>query len=582
MFAKYFDAELEYLRRRGREFAARHQSAKHLLGSHANDPDVERLLEGFAFLTARIRERIEDESPALIHGLAEVLLPQLLRPIPSTSIVEYQPDIHSFRAPRLMRREDVAIALHSARSTNEHSTPCLFQTCFDVTLAPLRVEDANYNSSTREITISLETTPEARQYLAGKDGQLRFYIHGLDTSLPSTLMHWLTSGHCSSIALGSPGAFRELGPDALRVTDFVNTPLIPWPEFVPASLRLLQEYLIAPRRFFFFDIITEGGSYEARHLQLKIRFRTPFKLPGEVTAETFRLHCTPVVNCFTADTEPMRTSLTRAEQLIRVAGYSLDEFAIYDVEAANLSSQGQSTRRILPFYQFQNVPNERGDQAFYTLRRERSALDGGLDTFLSLAHQDAIKPIELDGDGVLHLQVKATNRFKPLDLGPDAVCRIESGPSVPVVPLTPMTRPVNPLADGTNSWRLLAHLTRPRVPLATKDGVKTFLTLNDLRSEDDERRAIFHHVLDAIREVSSHPKYKIISGGPARVCKFKVVLNETKLPEPYGQSWLLGTVLHSVFREQLPINLSSELELFLQSSEVSLRWAPQTGMMPLL
>lgn len=45
------------------------------------DPDIERLLEGVAFLTGNLRQKIEDEFPELTHGLIKMLWPNYLRPL---------------------------------------------------------------------------------------------------------------------------------------------------------------------------------------------------------------------------------------------------------------------------------------------------------------------------------------------------------------------------------------------------------------------------------------------------------------------------------------------------------------------
>ena len=61
MFNKYYQDELTYLRDLGREFSEAYPDAAQFIGERGSDPDVERLLEGFSFLTARIRQKLDDE-----------------------------------------------------------------------------------------------------------------------------------------------------------------------------------------------------------------------------------------------------------------------------------------------------------------------------------------------------------------------------------------------------------------------------------------------------------------------------------------------------------------------------------------
>src|SRR6187431_956446 len=104
MKSRYYEAELAYLREQGREFAQKFPTSAGLLSERSDDPDVERLLEGFAFLSARIRERVDDAVPEVVHGLAELLLPQYIRPLPATSVIEFKPQIKALRGVRSVPR----------------------------------------------------------------------------------------------------------------------------------------------------------------------------------------------------------------------------------------------------------------------------------------------------------------------------------------------------------------------------------------------------------------------------------------------------------------------------------------------
>jgi hypothetical protein len=82
----YYERELAYLRRMGAQFAERYPKvASRLLlePSKCEDPHVERLLEGFAFLAARVHHRIDDDIPELSEAFLEVLYPQHVRPVPA-------------------------------------------------------------------------------------------------------------------------------------------------------------------------------------------------------------------------------------------------------------------------------------------------------------------------------------------------------------------------------------------------------------------------------------------------------------------------------------------------------------------
>src|SRR5690606_328592 len=155
MFAKFYQSELTYLHEMGREFAAAHPSSAGLLSERSEDPDVERLLEGFAFLSARIRERVDDAVPEIVHGLAELLLPQYIRPLPAMSVIEFKPQIKALRGVRTVPRG------RQVGSVPVEGTACTFQTCYDTDLLPLEVVDVDHDESVAArpiVRIKLHTT----------------------------------------------------------------------------------------------------------------------------------------------------------------------------------------------------------------------------------------------------------------------------------------------------------------------------------------------------------------------------------------------------------------------------------------
>src|SRR5712664_2656127 len=94
----YYDRELNALRRLAAEFAATHPKIAgriRLAPETVDDPHVERLLEGVAYLAARVHHRLDDEFPELTDALLSVLYPHYLAPVPSAMVVQFgcQPDL---------------------------------------------------------------------------------------------------------------------------------------------------------------------------------------------------------------------------------------------------------------------------------------------------------------------------------------------------------------------------------------------------------------------------------------------------------------------------------------------------------
>ena len=131
-FNHYFLDELSSLRELWREFAERNPRLAPFLTEEGQDPDVERLLEGFAFISGRLRQKLDDELPEVTHSLMALMWPHFLRPLPAMSILAFDP------LPTVSETQHIPQGV-SVKSRSVDGTACQFRTCYDVDLKPLRV-----------------------------------------------------------------------------------------------------------------------------------------------------------------------------------------------------------------------------------------------------------------------------------------------------------------------------------------------------------------------------------------------------------------------------------------------------------
>lgn len=144
----FYERELDYLRKSAAQFAEKHPKVASRLvlePTKCEDPHVERLLEGFAFLAARVHLKLEDEFPEITEALLSVVYPQLVRPIPSMSVVEFQLDPEKGKLASGMKI-DRNSQLYSKPISG---VPCTFRTCYDTTLWPITVSAAELSPPSR-------------------------------------------------------------------------------------------------------------------------------------------------------------------------------------------------------------------------------------------------------------------------------------------------------------------------------------------------------------------------------------------------------------------------------------------------
>ena len=184
MFNKYYQDELAFLREMGEEFAAAHPQVAHMLASHGTDPDVERLLEGFAFLTGRIRQKLDDELPEITHTLMGLLWPHYLRPIPAMSVVEFQPRPAALRDRQVVDR---GVEIHSVPV---EGTPCRFRTAAAVEMWPIELTDARVEEPAGETPrLVLTIRPLEGVSLAALDASASRFATISSTRLPPGSSH---------------------------------------------------------------------------------------------------------------------------------------------------------------------------------------------------------------------------------------------------------------------------------------------------------------------------------------------------------------------------------------------------------
>ncbi len=145
---KYFREELAFLRDQGKEFSEIYPQLSRFLQGRTVDPDVERLLEGFAFLTSRLREKVEDEFPEFTHSLINMLWPNYLRPVPSMSIVAFKPN------KSLSEKQTISKG-SMLDSKPVDGSPCSFRTCREIDIYPLACEEIKVAHSREESVLRI-------------------------------------------------------------------------------------------------------------------------------------------------------------------------------------------------------------------------------------------------------------------------------------------------------------------------------------------------------------------------------------------------------------------------------------------
>lgn len=482
----YYERELSFVRKVGAEFARQYPKIAarlQLEPTKSDDPHVERLLEGFAFLSARVQRRIDDDAPEISEALLGLLYPQHVRPIPSVSLVELALDpaqgqlTSGFRLPRGSALTSRPVA----------GSVCRFRTCYDTTVWPLTVADAKWMASheLRPPVASGDAPSALRVDLRPLPGlgisdlkldRVRFHIRA-ESAVAATLYE-LLDNNCVRVVLRDPDQ-PQLEPvvlpgSALRSVGFEADELL-LPSVRPTfrAYALLQEYFLLPEKYLFFDLhelerIRDRGFSD----RLEVLFMvSPFQreerrasLVHGISTDSIRLGCTPVVNLFQRTAEPILMSQKRPEYLLVPDARQRKHTGIYSVDEVTGSSPGLAEPvRYLPFHSFRHGSSPTGPRLIWNdTRRPRGwRTQEGTDVFLSFMDRST-RSADPDED-VVSARVTCHNGDLPsrLTFG-EAGTDLELPDGGPVGKISVLTRPtpaVEPALGKPQLWRLLSQLS---------------------------------------------------------------------------------------------------------------------------
>jgi len=599
----FYERELAFMRQHSRQFAERYPklAAQLLLsGEGCDDPHVERMIQSFALLTARVSKKLEDSYPQFTEALLNVLYPHYLRPFPSCSIACFE---HG--ASELTSVGSVP------RGTELHSRPikgavCKFRTAWDLKLAPVSIGNVDFEpvaTAPSEVRLplgchallsfSLSVRGTAQEGGISKLDKLRVYIDA-EPSVASALRDALFLRTLKVYAAGSDQRWRIARENVIGEVGFAeDESLIDMPATSHGAYRYLTEYFCFPEKFNFFDIdITaipsslHGESCINLHVALgDLRADSDAsRLLQTLTTQNLRLGCVPVVNLFAQRGDPIRVTNRQVAYPVVAdsrRAYAYDIYSIDAVRRVRQTAQGEAITEFRSFFSLRHGESpERNGYYWYAERDPMIAENSpGYETSLSIVDAD-FDPVQPKTD-VLSLQLTCTNRDLPtlMSVGlPSGDLFLEGGSSVRSIKL--LRKPSQPYRfdhrrDG--QWRIISHLSLNHLSL-TASGLAAFqemLALYDLPRTATSRRQI-----EGLLNITQTDKTVWMSGQP-----FACFVRGVEVRLTIDESSFVGSGLDVFVRcidrfLGLYVSLNSFIQLVVVSNrtgEELIRCAPRNG-----
>ena len=610
---QYYNRELQYIREMGAEFATAYPRIAARLGMdgiECADPYVERLIESFAFLAARVQLKLDARHPDFTQHLLEMVYPTFLAPVPSCAVVELAPTLAESSL-----KEGFRVARGSALSARAGAgTACEFRTAHDVVLWPLTVTSAKYVVGTSTFAspgtrldprcrgaIRLDLRAEGGTPLRELPVETLVFFVYAPADLAGKIYEQVLANGTGVVVRGKgSGRTVALPSSAVRAVGFEDDEaLLPLSPRGFEGYRLLQEYFAFPERYLFFAVdgirdALAGIEGEEAELYLLVDRSLP-DLDNALDESQFRLNCTPVANLFPRSLDRIHLSAHDTEHHVVPDLSRPMDFEVYSIDRMlGVGSGGDALVEITPLFATSHRSAAADSHAYYTVQRrarlasQRQQRSGartaylGTECFVSIVDS---RQRELSGE-IRQLDVSAhcTNRDLPIGLsfGKSRLeFDLEGGAPVETVrclagPTSPRPSP----AFGDTAWRLIGQLTLNYLSLCDADperGAEMLRHLLGLYADPNDPSA--HRQVDGIRSVRHQPVVRRIPGGGpityGRGLQIVVTVDDSSF-EGVG-TLRLGTVLDRFLARHVSIN--SFVETRLQSTvrgEVK-QWPARTG-----
>ncbi len=583
----YYQDELHYLRNTGPEFAARNPEIARFLADRGSDPDVERILEGVAFLCGRIRQKLDDELPELTANMMALLWPHYLRPIPSMSILELLPSLDAMRSAAVVEAGAEFASIPVA------GTRCCYRSAWPTVLRPWRLREVRLETAAAQplrlvlvFGLSAKAKPEDMQL-----GSVRLHLAGDPrVSFP---LYWLLAAHVEKVTVAAGGSGKHevvLGPEAVTPAGLEPAEgVLPYPPHAFAGYRLLQEYFAFKERFLFVDL--KGLDRASTNLEIQdtivagITFNRRLETPPVVLPENVRLHCVPIINLLSQPAEPIRLQHDRTSYLAQPSNAGVADrrhLEIYSIDrVAGLSRSGVvESREYAPFYSFQHGGGGRRER-FYQVHLQPNVLGGdprmGTDTYVSFV-PDA-DPVESAAEETISMELTCTNRNLPAELrAGDIVEPTDRSPrEVRFRNILKPSATIPPPLGKHLHWRLISHLSLNYVSLLSAEHFRELLRIYDFQSELDPQRGLAHRrLLEGIVGLHSEFHERMIYGAPVRGSRIELTVNEDHFAGE-GDAFLFACILDRFVSLYGTLNSYTQLTVTFSRTGWQYTFAPRWG-----
>ncbi|MBO6069647.1 MAG: type VI secretion system baseplate subunit TssF [Succinivibrionaceae bacterium] len=539
MINKYYQQQISLLRDLGSEFSKKYPALAPMLAGQNADPDVERILEGSAFLTGLVQERLDDDFPELVHGITQLMFPYYLFPIPSSTIIQFRPsgDLKNYQT----------ISKGTELLSREIDGECCRYTTTDETVVyPLTVAVAEDGQNLLKLDFSFSSgslkefnVKKLRLFVSGNYGSAADFIFDLAQTLESVTFS------CGYRTVELPAA------KAIEVLVPTNLTVVPYEYDMMGAFRDLQSYFQLPEIFCFFnlnnlDMLDSMDSNFSVTFNFKVRKTAGFTKNSQIG---IRLFCIPAVNVFKHEAETVVVDYKNSEY--RVMPYRNNALKVYSIDRVVGFLQGSvEEREYKPFVHF----NPQSEQIpLYNVNRRKAKLTSGSDVYISVSTPNNSANFVPE---TLVISISCTNGSATEKLRLGDICVISD--KIPLfVEYSNITHPTAPIDCplGENLlWRLLSHIYLNQKSITNTNALASLLKLYVFTDTSNKMQVQLNtKKIESIKSVVMNDTIRLIHENLVRGSQIDISFLSEGFASS-GDMYIFANVIQSVLGAYTAIN----------------------------
>ncbi|MCP4972047.1 MAG: type VI secretion system baseplate subunit TssF [Arcobacter sp.] len=584
-FNDYYKEELTSLRTLGSEFSKKNPGLSTYLSKEGQDPDVERLLEGFSFLTGRLKQNLDQELPEVAHTLVELLWPNYVRPIPSYSIIQYSPIKDSINNTTI--KKDTEVLSKSKTDTIR----CRFRTTYDTVIMPFDLNNVNYfihgKKSSIELNMNMTTSGTLEDITFSN---LRIYLSGskfISQDLYLFLINYIEEIEIS-LEDENEKNIENLIIDKKSIVpvgfNYLET-MIPYPLNIFDGNILLQEFFSFKDKYLFVDLMNLNKISDlstdllskCRNFSIKINFSKSFlHLEETLNKEHFSLYCTPIINLFETDTVPIRKNQQQDEFLLIPSELDKNHSEVFSIEKVRgWIANKKLYQNYIPFESFEHLDD---DNEYYSSRTKLSIDGERTNTYLRFSSND-INDSFTRTNAIVSVKILCTNRDIPSKLLLGDICvpnSLSDSSNIPFKNITIPSVSYPPPISGDFLWRIISNMSLNYLSISNIKSFRTILETYDFYGAFNlKQKEKTSMNLIGLEEISYESCEMIYKGLPIKGIHVFLKIDHTKYSSA-GEAYLFCSIINEFLSLYSNINSFHKLTVDMQNKEVY-EWPTKLG-----